>query len=607
MNGIPVANDASRCARTVEVLRASRLFEALEPALLEALAGSLEIVTISGGSAIFRESEGADSMLIVLSGRLRVSRRNAEGSLLLYNEITAGECVGETGMILRQARTADVTALRDSTLGFLGRSAYESLLARFPVAINRVFSQAIYNQLRHQPQHLRRPRAESFVLVPLSPEVDIEGVAEDLRDSFARRGRVHVLRLSESDRHGDRQVAIDQLETLETAHDFLLMLADPREPEAFRQAFRQADQLVFVAAATQPTGRMPIEDRLAGEPGFILKRQHLVVVHDVDESVPCSTRFWKDGRSVERVYPVRFGNADDYDRLVRFLTGSAVGLVLGGGGARGFAHLGVLRAFEEAGVPVDLIGGNSMGALIGAQYALGASLDDICRQTLWFAQGGEHPTLPVVSLLSGKRLARDLEKLFGEALIERLWRPYFAAACNLTRACTTVQDSGPIWRAVLASNSPAGLLPPVPRGGELLVDGAILDNVPVAAMRTRLGTPLEMRHGNGTVVAIDVDVQDDLSVEPEMQRLSAWRQTKRFLRLDKRSHPSIADILYRAGHIGGLHQRERTMAMADIYLQPPVSEFALMAYRRAPEIIEAGYRYARQEIERWQHLRRTPQ
>jgi NTE family protein/lysophospholipid hydrolase len=189
--------------------------------------------------------------------------------------------------------------------------------------------------------------------------------------------------------------------------------------------------------------------------------------------------------------------------------------------------------------------------------------------------------------------------MFGDQDIEQLWNPFFAAACNLSRACTTVQESGLLWRAVLASNSPAGLLPPVLHNGDLLVDGAILDNVPVDAMRSRLSTPFELRRGNGTIIAIDVDVRDDMAVDPSMARLSVSKTIKGYFSASGEACPGIGDILYRAGHIGGLHQRGRTMAMADHYLQPPVADFPLMSYRRAAEIAEVGYRYAMEEIGQW--------
>jgi len=584
--------------RIIEVLRASLLFGPLEESVRQELARQLELRNITGGHTVYREGEIADSMLVVVSGRLRVSRRDPAGQLLLYNEIAAGECVGETGLILQQARTADVTALRDSTLGFLSRASFEYLLGLHPLPLNRVFAQAIFNQLRHLPQIHEGQRAESVVLVPLHPEVNLDEVANGLGRAFAARGRVYQPESDEA-----LQAGIERLETLEREFDFILYVTDLARPEAMRRAFRQADQIVFVAAAGQPPAPYPIETELASEPGFAMKRQHLLLLHPAGTRQADTCLAWKTGRSVERIYPVRSGNADDYGRLSRFLTGTAVGLVLGGGGARGFAHLGVLRAFEEAGIPIDLVGGNSMGALIGAQYVNGTPLDEICRQTQRFAENGDIPTLPVISLLSGKRLARGLEQLFGDIRIDQLWRPYFAAACNLTRACITVQDNGLLWRAVLASNSPAGLLPPVPYQGELLVDGAILDNVPVGAMRVRLGTPLEQRRGNGTVIAVDVDVRQDLAVPPEITRLSPLNRLRGFFAAGSQTQPGIGEILYRAGHIGGLQQRGRTMTMADIYLEPPVGNFPLMGYRQATEIVEAGYRYAQQESARWQPLK----
>jgi NTE family protein/lysophospholipid hydrolase len=247
-----------------------------------------------------------------------------------------------------------------------------------------------------------------------------------------------------------------------------------------------------------------------------------------------------------------------------------------------------------------------MGALLGAQVACGLPLDEILERTVRFARGGERPTIPVISIVSGRRVERDLRRMFGERTVDQLWRPFFAAACNLSRACTTVQESGPLWRAVLASNSPVGLFPPVLHDGDLLVDGAILENVPVAAMRARLGTPLEQRRGNGTIIAIDVDVRDYMGVDPALPRLSVRRTIQGYFRKGMPSSPGIGDILYRASHIGGLNQRARTIAQADHYLEPPVASFPLMAYARAEQIAEVGYRYAMQEIERWNQAETPP-
>jgi NTE family protein/lysophospholipid hydrolase len=189
--------------------------------------------------------------------------------------------------------------------------------------------------------------------------------------------------------------------------------------------------------------------------------------------------------------------------------------------------------------------------------------------------------------------------MFGELQVDGLWRPYFSAACNLTKGCTTVQDTGPLWRAVLASNSPAGLFPPVLVNGDLLVDGAILENVPVAAMRVRLGTPQERRRGNGTIIAVDVDVQDELRAPSELLKLSVWQTMKNMVLPNAVKTPTIGQIMYRAGHIGGLNQRGQTIGQADVYLEPPVGSFSMMGYRSAAEIGEVGYRYTMEHISKW--------
>ena len=574
-----------------EVLRSSRAFGALAAGIIEDLAAVLELEEVAGGQHVLSEGETADSMLVVVSGRLRVSRRNPDGSLNLYNEICPGETVGETGMVLGEVRFADVTAVRDSLLARLRREAFEVLLRRHPVELNRFFAQAVYQKLRHVPQVVEQARAHIIAVIALRDVALGRQVARELAEALENFGPAAEF----------AGAAVDgrQLDQLEQQFEFLVLSADTADSLRTRRLFRQADQVVLVADSMESPELSAIEAELSQEQGFVMKRKHLALVHQASAERPGDLQAWRSGRDVERVYPLRNGHATDTARLARFLGSRAVGVVLGGGGARGFSHLGVLRAFEESGIPVDLIGGNSMGALIGAQYAFGMPLDEILDNTRRFALGGERPTLPLISLLSGKRLERDLRRMFGDIRIEQLWRPFFASACNLSQACTTVQESGPLWRAVLASNSPAGLLPPVVWNGDLLVDGAILDNVPVAAMRGRLGTPLERRRGNGTIIAVDVDLREQLCVDPEMVRLSVWRNLRGYLGGQGGLSPSIAAILYRAGHVGGMHERSRTMAMADYCLEPPVAAFPLMAYRRAAEIAEVGYRHTMEQIAQW--------
>lgn len=578
--------------RALKVLRASQVFGALGEVILNDLARHLTFQNVRGGTLVLPEGSASDSMLFVVTGGLRVSCREPSGALSLYNEVRPGQSVGEIGLILQQPRTADVTAVRDSCLAVLNRASYEALLSLHPLALNRVFVQTIHDFMSHGAQVVQQHYAQSFVVVPLHDGAGADEVAASLATALRHQGRVHHFKPrldAEPDWHDD----------FEGRFDFLIYEAQASASSWTRRAFRQADQVIFVAQAGASQAIGVVEQRLGEEPGFPMKRKHLVLLHPSSMLAPVGVASWRGLREFERIYPLRQGHQADFSRLARFLTGTAVGVVLGGGGARGFAHLGVLRALQECDIAIDLVGGNSMGALIGAQYACDLALDDIRERTQRFASGGERPTLPVISLVSGRRVERDLKRMFGDLTVDDLWRPFFAAACNLSRGVTAVQDSGPLWRAVLASNSPAGLFPPVLSRGELLVDGAILENVPVQAMRERLGTPLEKRRGNGTIIAIDVDVRVGLSADPNLERLSVWRTLKGFFGSGAHPSPGIGDILYSAGHVGGANRRAQTMAKADHYLQPPVAEFALMGYRRSREIAEVGYRYAMEHIEQW--------
>ena len=589
--------------RMREVLKGSPVFGQLRDEVFEAFIDSLECRPVAGGTQVLREGDVADSVIIVISGRLRVWRIAPDGNYMRYNEIGPGESVGEPGMILRHNRTANATALRDSLLAVLSRESFETLLSRQPLEINRVFSQSLYNYLRHTVPVQAAHSCKSYAVIPLHPDSGAAAVAESLIEALSTHGNAQLVRLAELPGGTPASTSlaeeIGRLDALESGNSYLVFVTPPAISDAMLKSVHQSDQVIFVAAAGRDSRPTDLERQLAAMPGFEMKRKHLVLLHSDNATQPDSPVRWRAQRDLERVYPLRRSHPDDFARLARYLTDTAVGVVLGGGGARGFAHIGVLQALEEAGTPVDQLGGNSMGALIGAQYMAGVPLDEIRTRTRRFALGGEYPTLPLISLLSGRRMERDLKRMFGDTTIEMLWRPFFAAACNLSQATTTVQDNGLLWRAVLASNSPAGLLPPVVREGDLLVDGAILDNIPVAAMRARLGTPLEKRRGNGTVIAVDVDVRDELSAPPDTTRLSARETLKAWLGFGTRRSPGIGDILYRAGHIGSLQQKARTSALADHYLAPPVDAFPLMAYRQADAIVEAGYRHAVEAIARW--------
>lgn len=544
---------------------------------------------IQGGERILNEGDPSDSLYIVVIGRL-VATRKDEGNVIKLAEIGPSGVVGEIGLMVDINRTADVNAMRDSLLAKLSRADFEQLLITYPIEVSRVFAHALYSNLDARRRPVAQMVATTTVLVPCLAADQAERTAESLRKAFESFGRCFLLRSADFQKHnGNLSQILAEFSKLEREASNILILADNRDSDWTGLIARQADRFVFLA------GDEPIHDPdgykaslLFGDPSTYASHS-ILRVNSSSALLPQPVKLIAGALANEtRIYPVREGNSADFARTARFLSGRAVGLVLGGGAARGLAHIGVLRALEELKIPIDIVGGNSMGALIGSQYAFGVSPDRLLETTRRMFGKGERPAFPSVSLLSGKGMERGLIELFGDIQIEQLWRPFFAVACSISTARIVTLDRGPLWRGVRASNSPAGLLPPIPHNGELLIDGAVMNNVPTDVMRSIVG--------DGKVIAVAVDKREELMVSPKLTRMTTLGAITSQGMPDNKRTPRITEILARAGAVGGVAARARLRPLADLWLEPPVSEYSMIAYHKSAEIAEVGYRYAMKEL-----------
>lgn len=285
--------------------------------------------------------------------------------------------------------------------------------------------------------------------------------------------------------------------------------------------------------------------------------------------------------------PVRAGNADDLRRLARLASGTARGLVLGGGGARGLAHLGVLQALDEVGCAPDFVGGTSMGAVVAASLAMGWSIERIRARTLDFFVG-HNPlndyTLPHHALTRGAKVDADLAAWFGGARIEELWLPFLCVSSNLTTGSAMVHRSGDLPGALRASIAIPGLLPPVCTEEGVLVDGGMMNNLPADVM-----AGLE----RGPVLAIDVG--SDRAFGDMPARSWRGRMIRRMLGVPD-AMPGIVPLLLRAATVSGDAQSMMAVGHAAALLQPPLAGIDLRAWSSFEAIAEIGYRHTHEAI-----------
>jgi NTE family protein/lysophospholipid hydrolase len=580
-------------SRVSAMLRRKSVFQNASEALLSDLETLLPVRVHDGGARIFSRGDASDHLLILVSGMARASLNDEAGQVTTFPPVGPGATVGEMGVILGDVRGADLTAVRDCEALVMDQATYNSLLTSHPLEMNRIFSKAIRAHLSQSGNERGGTRPSTIALVSLGAPALTQLVARELIPAFSFLGRVGTLSREDSDAMAEFGQGIEtaHFSAIEQSVDLLLYIADEAEGPWKDRCLRQADHVLFIAEWDGDAAVHPIETRQVEDRTLSMKGHGLLVLHPTEAAKPRRAMDWRNGRMTITPHHMRMGVASDAGRVARSLVGRARGLVLGGGGARGFAHLGLLRVLQEKGIDVDMVGGNSMGALLGAQFARGDDIETILTRTVKFAHNGEVPTLPIVSLLVGKRFAKAIEDLFDGLNFEDLWIPFFTVACDLTTAETRVLDSGPLHLGVRASNSPAGIFPPTLIDGHLLVDGAILNNVPVDIMRQRVG--------KGLVIAADVNLRQDLAVDPALHRLSGWDALFRMIFRRQSRLPTLPEILVRAGIVGGISHRDRTKGLADLYLEPPVSHFPLIAYGQARTIAQVGEDAARIALADW--------
>ncbi len=312
---------------------------------------------------------------------------------------------------------------------------------------------------------------------------------------------------------------------------------------------------------------------------------------------PQNTLRWLEHRDVERHWHVRVDTPGDFERLARFAAGRAIGLVLSGGGARGFAHVGIIQTLQEAGIPVDMIAGVSMGALISSGFAYSDDFAAKVRHIKAQLRGVMNDfTIPLISLARERRFDQRLKVLFGETKIEELWLPYFCVSSNLTQANIVVHRTGPLWQAVRASGNLPGIVPPVIQNGDLLYDGCLLNNLPIDVMRREIGT--------GLVIAVNVVPPVDLQVEvSNIESPSGWQILwSRLNPFAKRINlPSIVSVIRRAGELGSVFGRQKLIdeQIADLYLRPPVEQFEILDFSTVNETAKRGYEFGKERLCQW--------
>uniref|UniRef100_A0A669DI93 lysophospholipase n=1 Tax=Oreochromis niloticus TaxID=8128 RepID=A0A669DI93_ORENI len=619
---------------------------------------ALDWMAVEAGRAVYRQGDKSDSTFIVLSGRLRSVIAKDDGKKELAGEYGRGDLIGVVEALTHMNRATTVHAVRDSELAKLPEGALNSIKRRYPQVVTRLIH-LLGQKILGNMQQVTGPLAGNLLflglhtptskwdagnpvsnlstvaILPVSEEVPLTAFTLELQHALCGIGPTLLL-TSDNIKQRLGSAALDSVHEYrlsswlgqqEDIHRIVLYQSDPSLTPWTQRCIRQADCIIIVGLGEQEPTVGELERML--ESSAVRAQKQLVLLHREDGPPPRGTAEWLNMRSwisrhhhlccprrvfsrrslpklrelYQRVFEKCPDRHSDFSRLARILTGNSIALVLGGGGARGCSQVGILRALNEAGIPVDMVGGTSIGSFMGALYAEEKSISRMRVRAHEWAMGMTSYfkkildlTYPVTSMFSGASFNSSISSVFKNKQIEDLWLPYFNITTDITASAMRVHTDGSLWRYVRASMSLSGYLPPLcdPKDGHLLMDGGYINNLPADVARSM---------GAKVVIAIDVGSRDETNLTNYGDYLNGWWLLwKRFNPLaEKVKVLNMAEIQTRLAYVCCVRQLE-LVKDSDYceYIRPPIDRYGTLEFGKFDEIAEVGYQHGKTLFDVWQ-------
>ncbi|MGA8746348.1 MAG: DHA2 family efflux MFS transporter permease subunit [Solirubrobacterales bacterium] len=592
-----------------DFLRAVALFADLEPALLDRVAALAEPVRLARGQWLFRGGEEPDAVYGVRLGHLEVVNEHGgpDGEELILNTLTRGAVLGELALLNSSRRSASVRALRDSELIRVPKPAFNRLLRSEP-DLALALTAALSTQLQASRAILPTRKDTLPVTIAiraLDRSLPLLDLADGLSRELCAHGSVAVLyrtagappesRLVDSvsgatDSEGSAHFA-PLIERCERDHDRVLMVCDSgADTEWNRFCLSRADRVLALASAEDT----PDDGSSVRHPELRAELERLwgcdLVLYRV-RSDAVGRGGWVEAIAPRSIYSVAGGAGEPADlaRVARRLAGAGVGVVLSGGGARAFAHLGALDVLLDAGLCVDRVGGVSMGAFIGGLLACGrdaAEIDAYCYEE-WVRRNPINDyTVPRSSLIKGQKAEAMLERTFGDARIELLSRSFYCASVDLRAARLVIDRDGPLAEAVASSMALPLIGPPHRREGSLRIDGSLLDNLPLEPMA---------QAGEGPILAIDVRGSESprqAGGGPASVRSGDGTAPADEVPRAPRRLPALPETMARIALLSSTNTGESARRYADLTIPCHVPGVGLLEFHQIDQAREVGRRAA---------------
>lgn len=580
-------------------LKSHKIFVSLDDQTLLTLIPKLTKIELDRGNLLFSQGEPSDCAYILASGKLIVQLITENHHTKTVGHIDAGETVGELGALSGEPRAMSVKALRDCILYKISSKDFVELCYLHPAVMFATIHPLLCRSQNMIHLLTSEQTLNQITLFPANHEMHLDLFIEKFMLCIQNHSDIILVTDFQDDFRNvnDPEIIAEKLDIIESHKkptQLIIYLLKSFNSALATHCLRRADKLYIIANGQEtPIIDPVILNHLNQAKSHYKFSPDLILLHPSKTVLPRNTSAWLLQTPLEMHHHIRIDTMKHYQRLLRFMRGNAVGLVLGGGGTRGWAHLGVIKALHEQKIPIDMIGGTSVGAIIGGCYAIDESYEESYekfyniiemsrRSVSWRSM-----TWPIISLFDARSFTASQRKTFNDIEIEDLWLPYYCISSNLANYTEEIHRNGLLWERTRCSSSIPGIIPPMVVHGELHLDGGLFNNLPVDVMRQYIGK-------KGTVIASELNssLRDyrKYHFPPELTLKDALLY-KLGLSHDNYKFPRFIDTFLRGLMIGSSAKTKQNILSADVLINLNLNKFRLLhsTPKQADKMINVGY------------------
>lgn len=557
------------------------LFKELDKEALCKILEAGEKQQVEEGAYLFKQGDVENSLYVVLSGRLRAVMEDKTGTNIL-GDIGEGEPTGEFALFTNEPRMASVLAIRKTIVLKINKQEYLNLVSQNPAFAGMLTSFLIKRLRRNILEQHMSSTPKNIALINLQPDHDLSPWTDVIEKTLEESG----IPIQVFDHDSQPPQQYDSIfDTLEQQEGLNILVCSEAQPEWSRQCLLVADLIIVGTEFLADANLYQIEkiQNLYAQ-SILNKKIYIVFLHENQTVLPEQTSRWLQKRMVNLHIHVRKNHLGDIRRFCRIISNQAVGVVLGGGGAKGFAHVGAIRALLEVGVEVDFLGGTSAGAL----YGIGMSHSDfdpqkvnmLCETSAKRKLTSNDFSWPIVSIMSGKKMAGFMKEMFGESELEDIWVNSYCVSTNFSSSGTKVHDRGLISKMVRASIAIPGVFPPVVIDRQLHVDGGVVDNLPIEPMYR-----YPVRH----IIAISLSGLETRQVDYAETPSAAMLIWDKLTGKRKYKIPGISSLIVNSLTLNSRQKQENTKAKVSLYFEMDLKEVGLLDDKKWSQTMQKGY------------------